>query len=65
LKKKEKRGKLKKQKESNFGKKIKKGKVGKKWKGAKKSEKKEECTIDYYCTHSALGVGEQWFPHTL
>jgi hypothetical protein len=56
---------LKKQKESNFGKKIKKGKVGKKWKGAKKSEKKEECTIDYYCTHSALGVGEQWFPHTL
>jgi len=30
----------------------------------KKSEKKKECTVDYYCTHSALGVGEQWFPHT-
>jgi hypothetical protein len=25
----------------------------------KKSEKKEECTVDYYCTHSVLGVGEQ------
>jgi hypothetical protein len=56
---------LKKKKESNFGKKNEKkreGKLEKKWKNAKK---KEEKTLWIGLIHSDLGVGEQWFPHTI
>jgi len=63
--KKKKRGKLKKQKESNFGKKIKKGKVGKKWKGAKKSEKRGmHCRLLLYSQCIGCG-GTVISPHPL
>ena len=59
MEKKEKKAKLEKKKETNFGKKRnkkKRGKVGK---------KKEKALWITVVIHSKLGVGEQWFPHTI
>jgi hypothetical protein len=66
MKKKGKRGKLKK-KESNFGKKNKKkGKIGKKNEKVKKKVKKKECTVDYYCNPLCIGCGRTVIsPHPL